>query len=297
MLTNNSYLRGLIVLLSMLLICCKGPLEKKYDPKTFSEDIKELSATDQKIIKNVISIYERNKESDSIGGSETVLIPSLTFAEIKSNYKAFHKTHRTQLSQRIKEKLKYRWAEKFNLPLLKNLLNKNLEIVLKAEKVRDPKNGYISREVVITNLFDKKIKFSGILRTSKKLTDNSNVFVDSIPLLSPNQSHIELINDIEFDKEYKPTEDTQLKITGLGPSISKSIDQKFKYGQTNYSASKLDLLETFGKESLYNKIQATLENVPSLVEKKFNLTIWPHNTSKVSSLESEILNSQELEIN
>jgi len=282
-----------VLILIITLISCKGPLEKKYNPKTFSDDIKELNEDDRIIIKNIINAYERNENVNSIAGNETVLIPSLTFRELKENYIAFHQIWKNSLIASVKQALRSEWSQDFSPSLLKRFLNENLEILLSSKRVRNPHNQFIARELIVTNNYKTQISFSNNIQTSKKLTDNSYIHIFGIPLLETGESHIQIIDDLDFRNGHKPSEDTLLKITKVYLRSTDNLDETvLTIGEEDYTLNDLNFIYDFGSDNLKNKFKTKLSKVDSLVHEQFNLTVWPYNNSRVGQLKDDILSNE-----
>ncbi|MDR9365546.1 MAG: hypothetical protein RI575_09425 [Balneolaceae bacterium] len=297
-LNTYMYLKKIISLIGILifiltLISCKGPLEKKYNPKTFSDDIKELNEDDRIIIKNIINAYERNENVNSIAGNETVLIPSLTFKELKENYIVFHQIWKNSHIASIKQALRSEWSQNFSPSILKKFLNENLEILLSSKRVRNPSNQFIARELIITNNYNTQISFTNNIKTSKKLTDHSYIHIFGIPLLDTGESHIQIIDDLEFRNGHKPSEDTFLKITNVYTRATDNLDETvLTIGEEDYTLNDLNFIYDFGSDSLKNNFETKLSKVDSLVHEQFKLTVWPYNNSRVAQLKDDILSNE-----
>lgn len=302
-LTNSSIC--IVLCLTFFIYGCSDPLQQKYNPQTFSEDLDNLGEFDREIIKNVINAYVKNSGVNSIAGSETIMIPSLTFEQIKSNYISYHQSWREAKKLVFIDELKERWALEIN----PKILNKYLGLTLKGEKFKNPENGIISRKLFLENKFEEPFSLIGAIITNKKTRAQSNLSLyytemragyvmkdidllneenkNLIKYIEPGNRISTFINDYEFSQSFKPKGDMELEITEFGGGAG--LPFTFVVGEVIYSIADFDFLSKYGDDSnVKDKIDSDFKLVSELIDSVFTPQIWPYSTSTVSTLEQKI---------
>lgn len=271
-----------------LLASCTRPLERKYNSETFADDLSKLNKTDRFIIKNVINAYQKNKDADNIAGSETVLIPSLTFKQIKTNYLAFDEVFRESEKEKLKDDLRSKWAKRFD----KDIFKDNISLIWgkTLNKVPEFDTWYYKR-VVIVNNFNDSLTFSGIINVndSKKewvlgydLLENSN-FLESGEGV-PKKIYVPYPME-----KYRYGSRKNLKISGF------SYDFIFVINRRKYNFKSYAFLDKFAPPKIKKEIAQNLNKVDIMTDSLFSPTVWPYDANQVSILEGNILNKCDLQ--
>jgi|GEM_PF-6629136 len=298
----------LLVIGVLFFIGCKGPLERKYNPETFSDDLAKMRKNDQVIIKNIINTYSKNKDVDKIAGNETILIPSLTYEQLKTNHLKFFQKFKKYENVKLKDKLidernslandfRSKWAKHHDPKIFED----STAIIWGKWITKDPAYQNHIKQVIIKNNFSKPLRLSGsILILNKKTNELKFLNFDDgnyLKLIRPGKSIALRITVSSPLNQYQYGK--RVPVSSYGPDFS------FQIADREYNLKSFAFLKVYGGRKLnkeaadtLNKISQSMEGklrrIPSLVDSLFTPTVWPYDSNQVASLEMQILNRVKL---
>lgn len=283
----------------VLFAACKGPMEKKYNPETFSDDLGNLNKTDRFIVKNVINAYLKNKNADNIAGSETVLIPSLTFKQIRDNYLVFDIVFKRMEKTKLKKQIRAVYENKreslinaFNKEILKdNLSLKWGKTIITYDPVFKD-NNYQRRLILINKLPEIHIINNAIYGVDNKI--HQTIYItDIIPSNTSSYGPYGFKKSITEIKKGTP-----LKII-LTNDLSPNL--RFRINNITYDETSTSFINKYGSQKIKDETdkriksldkmkQSDFNKIDTLADSLFTPMVWPYdNTYQVSSLENKIL--------
>lgn len=274
--------KSFLILLVVSFVSCQNPLEQKYNPSTFSEDLEQVSDSNRVILKNIFNTYEKAENSvDRIAGNEVILLKSLTFKQVLNNYREFHSAWRKQLQNEIVNSLDSVVVRRLN----GKFLRENLKVYLLPEKVRDPNNGYVSRKILYQNQSNISIRINKALDVVM-FPSVEFITLEYKDIIPAKDTVIKYLADYKINKGDLPDSKTELNY------VLYSADYiTFLNNGDEYNMNDRELLEIHIDDETKEDIAKVKKELRNRIQAEFPTTFWPYNSDLVKQKKKSLIDS------